>query len=92
MAPRAALLLAPLIGTCVANFTNPFKELVEGGKFEVTWDELPEDSLPAYITGRVFNTTDDGVTSFQENISSECAPSETHLDLQRARPRSWEVP
>lgn len=72
MASRVALLLTPLLGTCFANFTNPFKDLVEGGKFEVTWDELPGDSLPAYISGRVFNTTGDGVTSFQENISSEC--------------------
>lgn len=71
MAPPVALLLAPLLGTCLADFTNPFKDLVEGGKFEVTWDEVPDESLPAYISGRVFNKTDDGVTSFQENISSE---------------------
>lgn len=68
---RVLLLLASL-ATCIANFTNPFKNLTEGGKFEVTWDKLPDDSLPAYIAGRVFNSTEDGVTSFQANVSCEC--------------------
>lgn len=74
MARRGALLFASLTATCLANFTNPFEDLVEGGKFKVTWDALPEESLPAYILGRAFNTTEDGVTSFQENITSEWLP------------------
>ncbi|SPN97763.1 uncharacterized protein DNG_01276 [Cephalotrichum gorgonifer] len=79
MATRAAKLLL-LITSCLlpvglSEFITPFEGVVEGGKLELTWERLPAEALPFYISGRVFNTTEVGITSFQANLTTNLSTS-----------------
>lgn len=73
MARRILLLtlLVSLASATLANFTNSFETPTEGASLEISWEQVPEESLPMYISGRVFNNTGRGINSFEANISCE---------------------
>ena len=72
MAPlRTALVLGFAITVTLADFTTTFENVTHGRRLEVSWERLGPGDTPAYISGRIFNETENGVVSFQANISSK---------------------
>lgn len=69
--PRATLAIACGITATLAEFTSSFGDVPQGGSLEIKWEKLAAGSTPAYLSGRIFNETSDGVVSWQANISSE---------------------
>lgn len=70
MAPRGVVFaLACAITSARAAFTNSFDGLTHGRRVEVSWDKLSAGDQPAYLSGRIFNETENGVVSFQANLS-----------------------
>jgi len=74
---RLLLLLLLIIltfgGLSQADFTNSFSNVKAGLNLTLTWDSVPQEYSPFYITAHLINRSADGLeaTGYKANITSK---------------------
>ena len=72
------LIILTFGGLSQADFTNSFSNVKAGLNLTLTWDSVPQEYSPFYITAHLINRSADGLeaTGYKANITSKlpCLP------------------
>jgi len=67
------LIMSTSGGLSQADFTNSFSNVKAGLNLTLTWDSVPQEYSPFYITAHLINRSADGLeaTGYKANITSK---------------------